>query len=225
MIFQLTDTQAAVTHSSIADTLSNSLAVLSSRTALCAKFQHVIKTDSMKRRLADVYTKLFNFFRDMMIWYMKSKASRFFDSFNDNVNKKLEETAQSIQGSIDDMYSEAAIGGLAMQRAALLGMSEMRQHHDRKLDSIEASLEEVKAQLAYQQSMMPFNFGPVMVQAFLSSFEHGSSSSFGVTSSIGKTYDKRRRASTYSLFQNYQIPKSHYYDHRMDVAILRSSRH
>lgn len=142
----------------------------------------------MKHRLADVYTKLFSFFRDTMSWYMKSRASRFFDSFNDNVNKKLEETAQAIQRSINGMYSEAAIGGLGMQRATLLGMSEMSQNHNRRLSNIEASLEEVKAQLAYQQSMMGFDFGPAMVQAFLSSFEQVSSLNFDVTCSFSRSH-------------------------------------
>lgn len=140
----------------------------------------------MKRRLADVYTKLFNFFHDIMWWYMKPKTSRFFDSFNENVNKKLEETAQTIQGSIDNMYSEAAIGGLAMQRATLQGISEMNQIHDRRLETIEATLGEVKSQLAYQQSMMGFDFGPAMVQAFLSSFPQASSPIFDMTCSFSR---------------------------------------
>jgi len=142
----------------------------------------------MKRRLADVYTKLFNFFRDIMSWYMKPKTSRFFDSFNENVNKKLEETAQTIQGSIDNMERLAAIGGLAMQRATLQGISEMNQNHGRRLETIEATLGEVKSQLAYQQSMTGLDFGPAMVQAFLSSFEQASSPIFDMTCSFSRCH-------------------------------------
>ena len=107
-----------------------------------------------------------------MTWYLKSKTSRFFDSFNDGVNKKFEDTAQAIQVCIEDMYNEARIAGLAMQRATLSGMSQMGKNHDERLAAIEASLEEVKAKLAHRESLLEFDFGPAMLQAFLIGFEN-----------------------------------------------------
>ena len=140
----------------------------------------------MKRRLADTYTKLFNFFRDIMTWYLKPKSSRFFDSFNDNVNKKFEETAQVIQGCIDDMYNEARIASLAMQRATLSGMCQISQNHNQRFSAIEASLEEVRAQLTHQKSMLQFDFSSAMLQV-LSSFEKASLTAQGrIAYSISK---------------------------------------
>lgn len=131
-----------------------------------------------------------------MTWYLKSKTSRFFDSFNDNVNKNFEGTAQAIQGCIDEMYNEAGIAGLAMQRATLSGMSQMSQNHDERFSAIEASLGEVKAQLAHRESMLEFDFGPAMLQAFLSGFEKVSSTSYGSVAYTGERIKEISRVKT-----------------------------
>jgi hypothetical protein len=125
----------------------------------------------MKRRLADVYTKLFNFFREVISWYLKSKTSRFFASFNDSVNKKLKETVQAIQTCISDMYNEANIAGLAMQRATLSGMSQWSQNQDLRFAAIETSLKEVKYELNQQRSSLHFDFSSAMVHKFFSDSE------------------------------------------------------
>jgi hypothetical protein len=111
--------KATVYHDNIADTLSKSLEEICSKASRCANIIQVLRTKSIKQQLAEVYTKLFYFLRDTMEWYLKSKVARFFGSFNENVKKRFEETARSIDLKIEQMYKEAGIGGLAIQQDIL----------------------------------------------------------------------------------------------------------
>lgn len=84
------------------------------KTAECANLLHVIKTTSMKRKLSEVYTHVFDFLRNVIEWYLGSRTSRVFRSFNEQTNKKFKEVAEVIKSKIGDMYSEGQVGGLAM---------------------------------------------------------------------------------------------------------------
>lgn len=68
----------------------------------------------MERRLASIYASVFDYFRAVMEWYLSSKASRAFSSFNENVKKRFEEAVSDIEAQIKEMYNEASVGGLAI---------------------------------------------------------------------------------------------------------------
>jgi hypothetical protein len=131
----------------------------------------------MRTRLADVYTEVFLFFRDIIEWHLKSRTSRFFGGFNEKVGKKLEETAKAIEKCIREMYREAEIGGLAMQRAILEGMPKLDDHIDQKLDfqetgigNVHAEIEDIQRELLRQRQQpvnATFDVGNTMVQALI----------------------------------------------------------
>lgn len=125
-----------MTHSDIAETLAQSIAEISEKAALCSKILEVIKTASMRQKLADVYAQVFMFYHKAMEWYLQSKTSKFFGSFNTNVKKTLEEAVKSIKNIIDDMRFEAEITGLAMVADIKKGLFLQRQNC--RPDDIEA---------------------------------------------------------------------------------------
>jgi DNA-binding ferritin-like protein (Dps family) len=116
-----------------------------------------------------------------MEWYLKSRTSRFFQSFNDNVNKKFEEVAKSIEANINEMYKESEIGGLAMQREALSAISGVEDNVfaiHKKVASIGDDIQDFKDELFRQRqqtyresSGVGFDVGNFMRQTLLSNFE------------------------------------------------------
>jgi DNA-binding ferritin-like protein (Dps family) len=135
----------------------------------------------MRRRLVDVYSQVFFFLRDIMEWYLKSRTSRFFQSFNDNVNKKFEEVVKSIEANINEMYKESQIGGLAMQREALSTIAGVEYNvfamHN-KVTSIGADIQDFKDELIRQRQQayrepaeFGFDVGNFMRETLLSNFE------------------------------------------------------
>ena len=68
----------------------------------------------MRERLADVYAQVFRFNHDTIEWYLSSKLSKFFGSFNDGVQKRFDEVAGAIDTSITEMHREGGIGTSAM---------------------------------------------------------------------------------------------------------------
>jgi hypothetical protein len=147
----------------------------------------------MKRRLVEVYSQLFFFLRDIMEWYLKSRTSRFFQSFNENVNKKFKEVAKLIQDNIDEMYRESGIGGLAMQREALSAISGVEDNVfaiSNKVSSIGADIQDFKDELFRQRQQPPptigFDVGNFMRETLLSNFEEVTFKSQGIEFTISK---------------------------------------
>ena len=147
----LTSVQASVNHDSTAETLSTALEQISAKVARCAKILHVIKTDSLRGKLAEVYAAMFYFFRDIVEWYHKSRTSRFLGSFNDSVNKKFETTAATITVLIDEIDKEAAVGGFAMQWAALQGLSSLNERLDHNMTQLKDSITDIQMELIRQR--------------------------------------------------------------------------
>lgn len=112
----LTTRQAAVNHNSIADTLSQSVADITAKVATSSNYLKVTPTDSMKRRLAEIYSQLFRFYRDALEWYMQSSTSKFFGSFNANVKSRFQDAVKTIENLIDQMVREGDIATLALLR-------------------------------------------------------------------------------------------------------------
>jgi hypothetical protein len=168
-----------VNHDTIAETISRSVAVLTSKVTLCAKLLDIIKTHSMRSRLVEVYSQMFFFLRDVMQWYLRSRTSRFFQSFNDAVNQKFEDVVKLIESNIEEMYKESGLGGLAMQREALSIMSGMdssllTMHNE--MSVISTDIQDVKDELFRQRQQSfkygsEFDIGSFMRQALLSSFD------------------------------------------------------
>ena len=98
----------------IAETIAKTIADISAQAATCAKYIQIIQTRSMRERLADVYAQFFRFYRDAMEWYLSSKVSKFFGSFNDSVKKKFDDAASAIDSSITEIHREGGIGTSAM---------------------------------------------------------------------------------------------------------------
>ena len=98
----------------VAETIARTIADISAQAATCAKYIQIIRTRSMRERLADVYSQVFRFYRDAMEWYLSSKVSKFFGSFNDGVQKKFDDAASAIGTSINEIHREGGIGTSAM---------------------------------------------------------------------------------------------------------------
>lgn len=105
-------TKATLNHDKIGETLSEALAQVSGRAAACENLLSVVKTDFVRTRLADIYANVFFFFRDVMEWYLKSRISRFLNSFNDRVCDEYNKVVTAINDDINAMFDESKVAGL-----------------------------------------------------------------------------------------------------------------
>ncbi|KAI0116461.1 hypothetical protein GGR51DRAFT_501415 [Nemania sp. FL0031] len=106
--------KAAKNHSEIAKTLSNSITAISEKVAGCSALIVIIKTRRMRRKLANVYARMFKFYQETIAWYLQSKFSRLLSSFNENLEKSFKEAEKDLDDCISELYREASVGGLAM---------------------------------------------------------------------------------------------------------------
>ncbi|KAF2111086.1 hypothetical protein BDV96DRAFT_500031 [Lophiotrema nucula] len=105
---------AAVNHDVVAETISKTVADISAKAARAAKLIQVVTTQSMRELLAELYGYVFHFYRDAMEWYLSSKTSKFFGSFNEKLKEKFEKASKEIQNCMDEMYREGNIATLAL---------------------------------------------------------------------------------------------------------------
>ncbi|KAI1174268.1 hypothetical protein F4777DRAFT_554453 [Nemania sp. FL0916] len=106
--------KAAKNHSDIAEMLSDSVASISDKVATCSSFIIIIKTRRMRKRLANIYARMFEFYRNAIMWYLDSKLSRVFSSFNENLQKAYAKASDDLEDSIKELYREASVGNAAM---------------------------------------------------------------------------------------------------------------
>ncbi|KAH6974934.1 hypothetical protein BKA56DRAFT_589797 [Ilyonectria sp. MPI-CAGE-AT-0026] len=106
---------AAKTHGDIAETLSKAITRISTKVATCSGFLEIIRTPQMKAKLADIYARMFQFYQDAIEWYLASRVSRAFQSFNENLNKKFPDALKEIDDYIHDLVVEAQVSSTAMQ--------------------------------------------------------------------------------------------------------------
>jgi hypothetical protein len=102
----------------------------------------------MKSKLAEVYTKMFGFYSDIMEWYLASRLKRFFGSFNEDIKKKFESAAKKIDLLIGEMYNEAKIGGFAMGRTMINQLNRTGQFLEQGLGALQLGLEDIKVELS-----------------------------------------------------------------------------
>ncbi|KAI1122777.1 hypothetical protein F5Y10DRAFT_253233 [Nemania abortiva] len=106
--------KAAKNHSEIAKTLSDSITTISEKVAGCSALIVIIKTRRMRKKLANVYARMFKFYQEAIAWYLQSKFSRLLSSFNENLEKGFKEAEKDLDDCISELYREASVGGLAM---------------------------------------------------------------------------------------------------------------
>ncbi|KAF4961385.1 hypothetical protein FSARC_10201 [Fusarium sarcochroum] len=108
--------KAARNHKDVAETLSDSIANISSKVTRCSDLILIIRTQRLRKLLADIYARMFRFYRDTITWYLKSRAARLFDSFNENLKQGFDSATADIEACISELYREASIGSHAMLR-------------------------------------------------------------------------------------------------------------
>ncbi|KAI1658643.1 hypothetical protein F4813DRAFT_40293 [Daldinia decipiens] len=106
--------KAAKNHSEIAETLSNSVHRISEIVARASKNILIFKTQSIRRKLADIYAIVFRFHHKTIQWYLSSKLTRVFPSFNENLKAGFESTEKELDKEIEELYREAQISQHAM---------------------------------------------------------------------------------------------------------------
>ncbi|KAI0198041.1 hypothetical protein F4808DRAFT_437454 [Astrocystis sublimbata] len=106
--------KAAKNHGDIAETLSKAVANISDKVATCSPVIHVIKTRRLRKKLAHIYARMFQFYQDAIKWYLQSRLLRAFSSFNDNIKKGFTDTINDLEDCIREVYRETAVGGVGM---------------------------------------------------------------------------------------------------------------
>ncbi|KAL2694964.1 hypothetical protein Neosp_001553 [[Neocosmospora] mangrovei] len=107
--------RAAKTHGDIAETLSKAITRISEKVTTCSGFLEIIRTPRMRAKLADIYARMFQFYQDAIEWYLASRVSRAFQSFNENLSKKFPDALKEIDDYIHDLVVEAQVSSTAMQ--------------------------------------------------------------------------------------------------------------
>lgn len=133
----------------------------------------------MCRRLADIYTHVFTFFRDAMKWYLSSKASKVFSSINDSIGDQFEEAAQAIKSRINEMYRESQVGGLAEVREVRLTASSIHGDVKEIKEELIADVKDIRDEILrqrqdYDSQHSPYqnlDFGEMMRQTLLANFQ------------------------------------------------------
>ncbi|KAI0101139.1 hypothetical protein F4814DRAFT_432368 [Daldinia grandis] len=106
--------KAAKNHGEIAETLSESVHRISETVARASKNILIFKTQSIRRKLADIYAIVFRFHHKTIQWYLGSKLTRAFLSFNENLKAGFESTEKELDKEIEELYREAQISQHAM---------------------------------------------------------------------------------------------------------------
>ncbi|KAI0809846.1 hypothetical protein GGR55DRAFT_689098 [Xylaria sp. FL0064] len=94
--------------------LMKSVASISDKVATCSGLIVIIKTQRLRKKLANIYARMFEFYRDVIKWYLQSRSSRVFSSFNDNLKKGFNDATKGIEDCIKESYREAYLGSVAM---------------------------------------------------------------------------------------------------------------
>lgn len=68
----------------------------------------------MKKKLANIYARMFRFYRDAIKWYLSSRLTRAFQSFNENLKKGFSDAKEDLEDDINELYRQAFVGSTAM---------------------------------------------------------------------------------------------------------------
>jgi hypothetical protein len=101
----------------------------------------------MRRKLSNVYARVFDYFRAVMEWYLNSKTSRILSSFNENVKKRFDDAVRIIKEEIQEIHEEASVGGLAIGLSTLTTALET----DRKIALISRNVDFLMTEVLRQR--------------------------------------------------------------------------
>ncbi|KAL1623874.1 hypothetical protein SLS54_004340 [Diplodia seriata] len=104
--------QASVYHEEIAEYLSDAVASLCEKAALCTELLSIIKTNRMKKELAEVYKKLFVFLWEAAKWFTKPAYRRLLNSFNQAILKERKAAEDGIISAISKIRQMGEQEGL-----------------------------------------------------------------------------------------------------------------
>jgi hypothetical protein len=96
------------------------MAAISYKVTTCESQLLIIKTSRARKKLAEIYARMFQFYQDTIEWYLQSKLKRFARSFNENLKVIFEDAMKDLEDSIIQLDREVALGSTAMI-AMLLG--------------------------------------------------------------------------------------------------------
>ncbi|TPX07435.1 uncharacterized protein E0L32_002095 [Thyridium curvatum] len=143
--------QASVNHERIADSLVDSLCLISENIEEASTELQLFPIDSIQAQVADLYSHIFLFFSTVLDWLMKKRIVRILNSFNENVAKRFEEDIVLIKSKSAALRNSAAQSSRAELRATRLSVEEMgrdlrmgfegearhlreKEYYDRKLE-------------------------------------------------------------------------------------------
>lgn len=105
--------KASVTHQKTAEQLSNGISVVCDDVSSCVKLLKVIDVESMRKRLAEIYLQVFDFFQHAMKWY---KGNKFLPSLDSNLPKEFDSKIKKIRDAVASLHRDGIIGGHAEVR-------------------------------------------------------------------------------------------------------------
>lgn len=107
---------AAVNHDEIADIISETVTNITQKAARAANALLVVRTRAIRELFSELYAQVFEFYSDAIEWYMQSKTSRFFGSFNAKIKERYEKAAAKIEGTVTEMYRVSEMAHFAMAK-------------------------------------------------------------------------------------------------------------
>ncbi|OJD34039.1 phytanoyl-dioxygenase family protein [Diplodia corticola] len=164
--------QASVNHSHIADLFLTSVVSLSEKVSGCSSLLYMIRTQDMRARLANVYSKYFEFLCSTIQWFLKGKFSRSLDSFNDNFSQQVESARAEIDDAILEIIEASRRGHMAMDATTFLTTKDIEKALSRVegcTSRIESKLDGIDAmrQTNYNDQLPPGAMGHPMVLLLL----------------------------------------------------------
>jgi hypothetical protein len=110
---------AAVNHDEIAEIISETVTKVTSKAARAGRVLLLVRTRAMRELFSELYAQVFHFYRDAIEWYMKSKTSRFFGSFNEKLRDRYVKAAVRIEETVTEIYRETQMAHFALTTVRL----------------------------------------------------------------------------------------------------------
>jgi hypothetical protein len=95
---------AAVNDDEISDIISTTVPEITQRAAQVASTLLLVRTHAMRQLFSRLYAQVFLYYRDVIEWYMKSRAARFVSSFNEKIKQQYDKAGPEIDRTMADMY-------------------------------------------------------------------------------------------------------------------------
>lgn len=82
--------------------------------ATCSVIIDIVTTPRARQKLAEVFARMLEFYRQVLEWYLQSRFGRFMQSFRENLLSAFEDAKKELEDNINELYREAAVANLAM---------------------------------------------------------------------------------------------------------------